>query len=129
MTTLLTVTMGVLCGVGLYASAFMARKAALAARGELAEPSVVQTPRARLFGGVSNATIGLAYYGAMIAALAFLDRPLVRAAAFAAALLAAAVSLFLAYSLLFVTRRPCAFCWSSHVINWLLALLLFVRAA
>src|SRR5690242_18829383 len=41
----------VLCAIGFYASVFMLRKSVRAARGELAEPSVVQTPRARLFFG------------------------------------------------------------------------------
>ena len=121
-------TVLLLCAAGVYASAFMARKAGRAARGVLSEPSVVETPRARLFGGVSNAAIGLVYYLALAVALPFLDRPLVWGAAFAAALVAAAMSAYLAYSLLFVTRRPCAFCWTSHAINWLLvALLLAAR--
>lgn len=117
-------TVLLLCAAGVYASAFMARKAGLAARGVLSEPSVVETPRARLFGGVSNAAIGFVYYLALAAALPFLDRPLVWGAAFAASLGAAAMSAYLAYSLLFVTRRPCAFCWTSHAVNWLLAALL-----
>ncbi len=117
-------TVLLLCAAGVYASAFMARKAGRAARGALSEPSVVETPRARLFGGVSNAAIGLVYYLALAAALPFLDRPLVWGAAFAAALAAAAMSVYLAYSLLFVTRRPCAFCWTSHAINWALVVLL-----
>jgi uncharacterized membrane protein len=36
---------------------------------------------------------------------------------------AAITSLALAYSLLFVTKRACAFCWTGHAINWLLAIL------
>jgi uncharacterized membrane protein len=122
-------TMLLLCGGGVYASAFMARKAQRDKRGELSEPSVVQSPRARLFGGASNAAIGLVYYLALIAALPFLNRPLVWDAAFAAALAAAAMSVYLAYSLLFITRRPCAFCWTSHAINWLLVVLLLAGRA
>jgi uncharacterized membrane protein len=121
-------TVLLLCAAGGYASAFMARKAERAVRGELSEPSVVETPRARLFGSVSNAAIGLVYYLALAAALPFLDRPLVWGVAFAAALAAATMSAYLAYSLLFITRRPCAFCWTSHAVNWLLvALLLAAR--
>jgi len=119
-------TMLLLCGAGGYASVFMARKAERAKQGELAEPSVVQSPRARLFGGVSNAAIGLVYYLALAASLPFLGRPVVWDVAVAAALAAAAMSLYLAYSLLFVTRRPCAYCWTSHAINWLLVMLLAV---
>jgi uncharacterized membrane protein len=116
-----------LCGAGLYASAFMTNKALRAARGEVRGPSVVKTQRARLFGGIPNSVFGLFYYVALIAALAFLDRPLVWDAALAAACAAAAMSLYLAYSLLFVTRRPCVFCWTSHAANWLLLSLLVIR--
>jgi len=121
-------TMLLLCGGGVYASAFMARKAERAARGELSEPSVVQSPRARLFGGVSNGLVGVVYYVALIVALPFLGESIVWGFAFGASLLAGAMSVYLAYSLLFVTRRPCAFCWTSHAINWgLIALLLALR--
>jgi len=117
-------TMLLLCGGGGYASVFMARKAERAKQGQLAEPSVVQSPRGRLFGGVSNAAIGLVYYLALAVSLPFLSRALIWDTAFAAALAAAAMSLYLAYSLLFVTRRPCVYCWTSHAINWLLVALL-----
>jgi len=112
----------VLCGVGLYASLFMLRKAAAAARGELSEPSVVQTPRARLFGGVPNAVLGACYYPALAIAIWFAAGRLELALLLAAALLAAGVSAILAYSLLFVTRMPCVYCWTSHGINWALAI-------
>ncbi|HEY9085014.1 MAG TPA: vitamin K epoxide reductase family protein [Candidatus Tyrphobacter sp.] len=116
----------ILCGVGLYASLFMLGKARRAARGELRESSVVETPRARLFGGVSNALLGACYYPALaIATWLSLGRPFALLV-FAIALFAAAVSVVLAYSLLFVTRRPCTYCWTSHAINWLLVVLLTV---
>jgi uncharacterized membrane protein len=112
-----------LCGVGLYASLFMLGKARRAALGELEEPSVVQTPRARLFGGVSNALVGTLYYPAL-AAVTWVPPPKVLAlAVLAIVCFAAATSAVLAYSLLFVTRRPCAYCWTSHAINWLLVAL------
>jgi uncharacterized membrane protein len=44
-------------------------------------------------------------------------------AALAAAAAAAAFSAYLAYSLLFVTRMPCVYCWTSHVVNFSLILL------
>jgi uncharacterized membrane protein len=117
-----------LCAVGLYASAFMYRKSLRAARGALWEPSVVESPRARAAGGVPNAAIGLLYYAALAVSAAFLSVPLVWAAALAASLLAAAFSLYLGYSLLFVTRMPCIYCWTSHAINVALPiLLLFAR--
>jgi uncharacterized membrane protein len=110
----------VLCAVGFYTSGFMYRKSQRASRSELAETSVVQTPRARAIGGIPNATFGLAYYAALAAAIPLLGFPAVKTAALAASLLAAAFSLYLAYSLLFVTKMPCVYCWTSHVINWLL---------
>ena len=111
-----------LCGVGLYASVFMLRKGRAAARGELAEPSVVQTPRARLFGGVPNALIGIWYYPLLgLAVWPATDRSGL-AVLLVASLMAAGVSTVLAYSLLFVTRMPCVYCWTSHAVNWLLAL-------
>lgn len=113
----------VLCGVGLYASLFMLRKARQAERGSLAEPSVVQSPRARLFGGLSNALVGAVYYTAL-AVVVWL--PLTRPEALtllAIVAFAAGTSVLLAYSLLFVTRRACAYCWTSHTVNWSLVFL------
>lgn len=115
-----------LCAVGFYASAFMANKARRAARGELEEPSVVQSPAARLVGRVPNAVFGLIYYPCVALAVALpLDAS--RKLAFLASLLAAAMSLFLAYSLLFRTKRPCPYCWTAHVINWMLPVLLGIE--
>jgi len=107
----------------------MTRKALRAARGELTEASVVETPRARSFGGTPNAAIGLVYYAALAIAAA---TPLLGVNAIwwlslAAACGAAAFSVYLAYSLLFVTRMPCIYCWTSHIVNW--ALVLFVAFA
>ena len=117
-----------LCIVGLYVSLAMQSKAIRSQRGDLREPSVVQTPRARLFGRLPNSLFGIAYYAALITASFFLDVPGIRIATIAAAVAAAATSAYLAYSLLFVTRMPCPNCWTGHVINWvLLALLLTYR--
>ena len=117
-----------LCGIGLYVSAFMARKSQRASRGELTEASVVETSRARVAGGVPNAAIGIAYYAMLAVATPFLAIPLVWLASLAAAAAAAAFSAYLAYSLLFVTRMPCVYCWTSHAINVaLLALLILAR--
>ncbi|MEO6835525.1 MAG: vitamin K epoxide reductase family protein [Candidatus Tumulicola sp.] len=115
-----------LCGVGLYASLFMLAKTRRAARGELAEPSVVASPRARLFGGVPNALLGGVYYPALAAAIWFVPpTPILAGAILAVVGFAAATSLVLAYSLLFVTRRPCPYCWTAHAINWSLAWMCF----
>jgi uncharacterized membrane protein len=81
---------------------------------------VVKSPRAKLFGGVPNSIFGLAYYVGLLASLAFLDHPIVWDAALVAAVLAAGTSAYLGYSLLFRTRRTCPYCWTSHVVNWLL---------
>jgi len=90
-------------------------------RGELHETSVVQTPRARLFGGVDNALIGLAYYPAVAIASFFFFVPLVRVATLAAAAAATAVSLYLLYSLLFVTKMKCTNCMVAHACNIVIA--------
>ena len=100
----------------------MLRKGSAAARGELSEPSVVQTPRARLFGGIPNAALGTAYYPALGLAIWLASDRSEFLVLFVAALMAAGVSVALAYSLLFVTRMPCVYCWTSHAINWMLAI-------
>jgi uncharacterized membrane protein len=119
-------TVFLLCAVGFYASAFMANKARLAARGELTEPSVVQSPAARLVGRIPNAVFGLVYYPCVAVAVA---TPLHAAhrLALLASVLAAAMSLVLAYSLLFRTKRPCPYCWTAHAINWMLPFLLWIE--
>lgn len=112
-----------LCGVGLYASIFMLGKARRAAAGLLSEPSVVETPRARLFGGVSNALVGACYYPALVLATWLPLPPALGFAVLAAVVAAGATSAYLAYSLLLVTRRSCVYCWTSHAINWSLVAL------
>ena len=129
-------TILLLCGVGLYASAFMTRKALRGARGELSEPSVVLTARARSLGGTPNAAIGLAYYAALaLAVAARMAIPALETSVWgvvlwalilAASGAAAMLSLTLACSLLFVTRMPCVYCWTSHIVNWLLVPLVFL---
>lgn len=121
------VTTLLLCAVGLYASAFMWRKAHRATLGLLREPSVVQTSRARAIGKVPNAAFGAVYYTAVATAVLLPPAHVLWVLAFGASLLAALFSLYLAYSLLFVTRMPCPYCWTSHAINWILPLLLLAR--
>ena len=111
----------VLCGVGLYASLFMLAKTRRAERGELTEPSVVQTPRARLYGGVPNAAIGVLYYLMLGIGIWLTTARWELIFLAVASLAAAATSAVLAYSLLFVTRMPCPYCWTSHVVNAALA--------
>jgi uncharacterized membrane protein len=113
----------VLCGVGLYASLFMLRKSIRATRGEILGPSVVKTPRARLFFGVPNSFLGLLYYPAVVLAVWLVHSPLAAAILLLVVFFAAATSVALAYSLLFVTRLACPYCWTSHLVNWALLLL------
>jgi uncharacterized membrane protein len=115
-----------LSAVGLYASIFMFAKSKRYERGEETGPSVVQQPRARLFGGIQNSAFGIAYYSFMFIAAWLLDVHAVWLVALAAAATASAVSVYLAYSLLFITRMPCRFCWTGHVVNWSLAAILFL---
>jgi uncharacterized membrane protein len=108
----------VLCGVGLYASLFMLRKSQRAARGELSGPSVVKTPRAHLF-GIPNSLLGSLYYPALAIAVWFVGPP-ATIFVLVVASFAAATSALLGYSLLFITRRSCPYCWTSHAVNWAL---------
>ena len=106
-----------LCGIGLYVSLFMLSKSRRAQRGELHEPSVVTTPRARLF-GVQNAALGVIYYLGVAIAIWLIQGTLAKAALLAVVLFAALTSVVLAYSLLFITRRDCPYCWTGHAVNW-----------
>jgi uncharacterized membrane protein len=118
----------VLCGVGLYTSLFMLGKGRRADKGLLDEPSVVQTARARLFGGVQNAALGLCYYGALAAGVWLMPPGWPAWLLVGASVVAAATSVYLAYSLLYVTHMPCVYCWTSHVLNWVLVVLLIFHA-
>jgi uncharacterized membrane protein len=122
---LIAFAIALLCGVGFYVSLFMYRKWQRASLGRLAEPSVVESPRARAIAGIPNAAFGLAYYPALAVTIPLLGIGPVRAVALTASVAAAALSLYLAYSLLAVTRMPCPYCWAGHVINWSLPLLIW----
>jgi len=103
----------------------MLAKSRRAERGELTEPSVVESSRARLF-GPPNALLGAFYYPAAAIAvwLAWaLHLPWLVPAVAVVAIGPAVVSLILGYSLLYVTRRPCPYCWTAHATNWLLLVL------
>jgi uncharacterized membrane protein len=122
----LSIVVACLCLVGLYVSSIMLRKHGQGERGELTEPSVVMTATAQAT-GVPNSLLGLVYYAAVLVMTPFLSHPVIWMIAVVASVLASAFSLYLAYSLLFVTRMPCPFCWTGHIINWLLLMLLIVR--
>ena len=123
MVTILEVAITVLCGVGLYVSLFMLAKTRRAERGLLTEPSVVQTPQARLYGGVPNAMLGIAYYLALAASIWLVRSRIGAGIVLAAVAFAAITSAILAYSLLFITKRTCPYCWTGHAINWTLVVL------
>jgi uncharacterized membrane protein len=117
----LRIAITLLCGVGLYTALFMLNKTRKAAAGLLAEPSVVETPRARLL-GVPNAALGALYYPVLLV-LVWLGSTLALDLAVVVALAAAAMSAVLAYSLVRVTKMPCPFCWTGHLTNWALLIL------
>jgi len=117
---LVRLVISVLCAVGFYASVFMLRKSTLAEQGRLTEASVVQSPRAKLFAGVPNALFGMLYYPALAAVSWLFAGAMPLWFVLAVVAFAAATSAYLAYSLLFVTRRSCPYCWSAHVVNWAL---------
>ncbi|MBV9232783.1 MAG: vitamin K epoxide reductase family protein [Candidatus Eremiobacteraeota bacterium] len=120
-----------LCGVGVYVSAFMFDKSRRAARGEVPGPSVVKTRRAHLL-GVPNSLLGLIYYPAIAIAVWLLAQRWELLVVLAIALGAAITSAVLAYSLLFITRRQCPYCWTAHSVNWALLVLcgwLFLQAS
>ena len=83
--------------------------------------NVLGTPRAKLF-GVPNSAFGMALYAYLIINL-FIPFPHV----VALILLGFAVfrSIYLAYSLIFVTKIPCPLCFTSHMINLMLFFVVF----
>jgi uncharacterized membrane protein len=112
--------------VGVYVSVFMLQKHYRVDKGQAQDPSVVTTPRARVL-GVPNALIGFAYYLALLVLAPSLQNQFWWMVALAASALAAAMSLYLAYSLLFVTRMRCVYCWTGHVVNWLIFIVLLAH--
>ncbi len=81
--------------------------------------NVLETPRAKLF-GVPNSAFGIFLYLYLIA-----DRwiSLLPAAGLVLLFFALLRSVYLAYSLLFVTKIPCPLCFTTHAINLVLFLI------
>lgn len=73
---------------------------------------VLETPRAKIF-GVPNSALGILVYTYFILDLFFFPPWL----GLLLAGLALARSLYLTYSLLFVTKIPCVLCFTSHALN------------
>lgn len=84
---------------------------------------VIFTPRAKLF-GIPNSVYGMALF--TYQAAFFLGVPLPWWPAFVGAGLATVRSIYLAYSLIFVTNVPCPLCFTSHIINTTLFIYLWV---
>ncbi len=90
--------------------------------------SVVFTPQARVF-GPPNAVLGLVFYPGLAAAAmggAF-DEPLMRLVLLAACGVTVLLGLFLTYSLLFVIRVRCVLCFTSHMVNLALFIIVLTR--
>jgi len=85
--------------------------------------TVLDTPRAKIF-GIPNSVFGIGLYLYLIVTLAAGFSPLVALVLLTGAL---ARSLFLAYSLLFITKIPCPLCFTGHGINLLLFLIALKR--
>jgi len=63
------------------------------------------------------------YYLAVAIAVWFVHGMLAEVVLLGTMLAAAVTSVYLGYSLLYVTRRSCPYCWTSHVVNWCLVAL------
>jgi len=91
--------------------------------------SLLDTAEARLF-GVPNSAPGLLYYALIMSTAVLLigGNPLpLPTFVIAISTASAVVSIYLAYSLLFRIKIQCILCFTSHVINMLI-LLLLIRA-
>lgn len=84
--------------------------------------TVLGTPRAKLF-GIPNSVFGMALYLYLIVDL-FVFPPLPARIFLGLALIR---SVYLAYSLLFITRIPCPLCFTGHGINLTLFLISLTR--
>ncbi len=74
--------------------------------------NVLGTPRAKLF-GYPNSLFGIGLYLYLILDLFFFPPQIALLLLFAATIR----SVYLAYSLIFVTKIPCPLCFTTHVIN------------
>jgi uncharacterized membrane protein len=86
---------------------------------------VLDTPRAKIF-GIPNSAFGIGIYLYLMLDLFFFS-PLLGFLLLAAALTR---SIYLAYSLIFITKIPCVLCFTSHAVNlalFLIYLTQFVR--
>lgn len=78
---------------------------------------VLETPRAKIF-GIPNSVFGIAMYLYVLFDLAFFPPYF----GLVLCVLALIRSIYLAYSLIFITKIPCPLCFTSHIINFCLVL-------
>jgi uncharacterized membrane protein len=103
----------------------MYKKSLRGERGELDEPSIVEESHARLFFGEPNSLFGCCYFPLLLVGVllyALSAAVVVRWVVLVALAAATGTSIYLAYSLVFITKRECPYCWTSHVVNVLLFL-------
>ncbi len=81
--------------------------------------TVLGTPRAKLF-GLPNSLFGIAVYSYLLLDLSGFPPSI----GFALISIALARSVYLAYSLLFITKIPCPLCFTTHGINLALFVIL-----
>ncbi len=131
MTNVFRAVAALLCCLGFVAAQRMYTKSLRAERGELDEPSIVEEAHARLFFGQPNALFGCFYFPLLLLGVVLYGQLEPRGAAaaiatrwlvLAALAVATGTSIFLAYSLAFITKRECPYCWTSHLVNFLLLL-------
>ena len=82
---------------------------------------ILDTPRAKLF-GVPNSVFGIGLYTYLIFNLC---THFSWAIALVLLIFAVIRSVYLAYSLIFVTKVPCPLCFTGHIINVILLLAVF----
>ena len=89
---------------------------------------VIKMPQARFFFGIPNADLGIAYYAIVLAWTVLsiiMGAPFHQLAIQAIAGFTVLVSLYLAWSLQFVLKTVCPFCYLGHTINLLIALVVW----
>jgi uncharacterized membrane protein len=94
--------------------------------GERTCASIVFTPRARVF-GLPNSVLGQVFYAALvIGGLAGRLEGGALTLYLLASLVTVALGAYLTYSLLFLTRVPCTLCFTSHLINLVIFIMLLI---
>lgn len=81
--------------------------------------AILTTPRAKLF-GIPNSAFGIGMYAYLLLNLLVALPAII---ALTLTLLAVLRSIYLMYSLMFVTKIPCPLCFATHAINLILFLI------